>query len=111
MSCEFRNCVTEVEIEKDVVPILQRLKTDVFDPRSNSVLFHGSKTDHPAGLGLKSTTEIGVLYFQWLPNKNFQKVRLHLCRELEAKDDAAAVDQWLKRKLDELWLTIESVTR
>lgn len=33
MSCEFRNCLTEVETEKDVVPVLQKLRSDVFDPR------------------------------------------------------------------------------
>lgn len=111
MSCEFRNCLTEVETEKDVVPVLQKLRSDVFDPRSNSVLFQGQKDDHPKNIVLDKPTEVGVLYFQWLPGKKFQKVKLHLCRELETKDarDTEAVNQWLKRKMDELWLTVESV--
>lgn len=111
MICSFKNCLSEVSTSKDVVQTMWKVESTVFDPRANCVQFIAMKNDHPLGLAevvklTKKGAALGSLYFQWLSEADFQKVKMHLVREYDTQDNELqdSVDTWLRRKMDELWV-------
>jgi hypothetical protein len=105
MKCQYENCILEVEADWAKVRQFLRVENGVSSPRRNSVKLVTNRRDHPLGLP-KPDADLGGVYFEWLSNASFQKVRLHLVREYGAQDPelVESVDGWLKRKLDELWI-------
>jgi hypothetical protein len=109
----MKNCVMEVVSRKEVVPAIWKVSRAGFDPRANCIQFLAGKEDHPHGLSgrlpKKPRLLVGSLYFEWLREENLQKVKFHLVRELKTKEVnlAESVNEWLKRKLDELWDIVE----
>lgn len=105
MGCSYENCLLEIEADRGKIQQFWVAKTGGIEPRQNSVKIVTAHRDHPLGVP-KSGMEVGCVYFQWLAETAFQKVRLHLVREYQTEDKelAQAVDSWLTRKLDELWI-------
>lgn len=105
MGCQYQNCILEVEADGSKVRQFWRVPNGVASPRRNSVKLVTNRRDHPLGL-TKADSDLGGVYFEWLSDASFQKVRLHLVREYVTQDKelVESVDSWLKRKLDELWI-------
>ena len=111
MKCSYENCILEVEADRGKVRLFWHVENGIAVPRRNSVKLVTSRKDHPLGL-TKPDQDVGGVYFEWLA-PDFDKVRLHLVREHSTKDGelSESVDNWLKRKLDELWIMSEEPIR
>lgn len=112
MKCAYDDCILEVEADRSKVGQFWKVDSVVSAPRRNSVKLVTTRKDHPLGLP-KADADIGGVYFEWLAETEFQKVRLHLVREYVTQDKelVEAVDSWLKRKLDELWIVSGEAVR
>ena len=109
MKCPYDDCILEVEADRDKINQLWHTPSGVADPRRNSVKLVTTRKDHPLGL-TKTDLDVGGMYFEWLSETSFQKVRVHLVREYVTDDNelSESVGNWMRRKLDELWIVSES---